>query len=90
MKVIACTRKRCRVCMKMVEVGDEAILTDDRYLADAIQWHGRRYPRGAWHLTHPDCFERAQADVNAKLEGGSRKPNRNAGPDAQPLRKELT
>lgn len=63
LEVVAKTRKRCRVCQQMIEVGEPAILTDDRYMADAIQWHGRKYRRGAWHLWHPVCQAKRLAEV---------------------------
>lgn len=54
--VRAKTRKRCPFCHKMVEVGESATLTDDRYRSERIQDFGRQYARGAWHLWHPECF----------------------------------
>ena len=60
--VAAKTRKRCPQCHKMVEVGEDAVLRDNRYQqsgAGATPWIGNRqtYTRGAWNLYHPACFE---------------------------------
>lgn len=59
-EVVTRSRKRCRVCRKMVEVGDRAILTDDRF-ADAhigrTSGAMTTVVRGAWHLTHVECPE---------------------------------
>jgi hypothetical protein len=44
------------MCKQMIEVGDSAVLTDDRYRDSKVQWFGRSYKRGAWHLWHPACF----------------------------------
>jgi len=46
----------------MVEVGETAVLTDDRYQSDRIQDFGRRYPRGAWHLWHLDCHQQTRKE----------------------------
>lgn len=60
-RVVAKARKRCPDCWRMIERGEEAILTDDRHLVAAVQWHGRRYVRGAWHLRHPACADAGSA-----------------------------
>ena len=65
--LVAKTRKRCPRCRSMIEVGETAVLTDDRYQSERIQDFGRRYPRGAWHLWHPDCHQAA----NNKTEGAT-------------------
>lgn len=54
-KVRAQSRKRCPRCFKMVEVGDCAILTDDRTVTVDVPWFGRFEERGSWHLWHPAC-----------------------------------
>jgi hypothetical protein len=53
--VTAKTRKRCPACKQMIEVGESAVLTDDRYMDSRVQWFGRQYARGAWHLWHSAC-----------------------------------
>ncbi len=57
--VAAKKRKRCVGCGKMVEVGEQAVLTDDRYAADRISQNhgGAQYNArlGSWHLWHPAC-----------------------------------
>lgn len=59
-QVTATTRKRCPGCFRMVEVGDTAVLRDERHQATSgrTPWIGNRqsYTRGAWHLYHPECF----------------------------------
>jgi hypothetical protein len=56
-EVTAKTRKQCPGCKQMIEVGERAVLTDDRYSSCRVQDFGRSYPRGAWHLWHPACRE---------------------------------
>lgn len=58
--VTAKTRKRCPWCKQIIEVGEAAVLTDDRYMDSKIQWFGRTYRRGAWHLWHSDCHAAAR------------------------------
>jgi hypothetical protein len=60
--VVARKRKRCPGCRSMIEVGETAVLTDDRYMDAQIQWHGRRYQRGAWHSWHPACHDRERGE----------------------------
>ncbi len=68
--VTAKTRKRCPHCREMIEVGASAVLTDDRYMEARIQWHGRKFQRGAWHLWHPDCHKAARgADLLLTRKG---------------------
>lgn len=59
--VTAKTRKRCPMCNKMVEVGQDAVLTDDRWTHDGVSRnHGGamyRATRGAWHLYHLVCHQ---------------------------------
>lgn len=59
-EVTAMTRKRCPDCGQMVEVGEAAVLRDERSQATSgrTPWIGNRqsYTRGAWHLYHPACF----------------------------------
>lgn len=55
--VRAKARKRCPHCGRMVEVGERAVLTDDRHMAHQPNWMGRTYQRGAWHLWHPACVD---------------------------------
>ena len=53
--VTAKTRKRCKACSRMVEVGEEAVLTDDRFMFQREWVYSRSYKRGAFHLWHPEC-----------------------------------
>jgi hypothetical protein len=62
-EVAAKTRKRCPHCKRMVEAGERAVLTDDRYTSSRIQDFGRGYRRGAWHLWHPHCYTDAREVV---------------------------
>jgi hypothetical protein len=80
MTVVAKTRKRCPQCAKMVEKGDTALLTDDRFTSTAHMWRTggeMRVTRGAWHLWHPKCrvaWNAAVADFSAsnklRIEAG--------------------
>lgn len=67
--VTAKTRKRCPHCNRMIELGEAATLTDDRWTKDGIsQNHGNaayRATRGAWHLYHPACHAAFMACVAA-------------------------
>jgi len=47
----------------MVEIGDRAVLTDDRSLDTKTQWFGRKFMRGAWHLYHVACHADFSAEV---------------------------
>lgn len=51
------TRKRCPQCGKMVEIGDTCVAVDGRHMVSKVNWFGRSYRRGAWHLWHPACIE---------------------------------
>lgn len=64
--VRATTRKRCQQCNKMVDIGDEAVLTDDRVQEVKISMNSAKpykITTGAWHLWHPKCHEARLADV---------------------------
>lgn len=58
LSVVAKTRKKCHGCGKMVERGENAVLTDDRYAdyhVGRMSGAMRSVVRGAWHLWHPAC-----------------------------------
>lgn len=53
--------KRCPWCSKMVPVGAEAVVTDDRRVVTRQQWIAQgAYVRGAWHNWHPACYAARQ------------------------------
>lgn len=57
-RVQAKKRKRCPWCKRMIEVGEAAILTDDRFQREAYMHHTggtMTVTRGAWHLLHEKC-----------------------------------
>jgi hypothetical protein len=66
--VKAKVRKRCPHCSRMIEVGADAVLTDDRHIVhQRSQNHGGgcySAVRGAYHLWHPAC--RAEHDAAVK------------------------
>lgn len=56
--VTAKTRKRCPQCSRMVEVGESAVISDDRSLESCHTFRTpgmKPFRRGAWHLWHPAC-----------------------------------
>jgi|SRR5687767_2820808 len=76
-QVTAKARKRCPHCRKLIEAGEQAILTDDRYMTSKVQWFGREYQRGAWHIWHPDCWtereqQRRHSQERQRVEDASR------------------
>ena len=73
--VTAKSRKRCPHCNGMVEVGESAVLSDDRWTKDGVSQNhgGAQYsaPRGAWHLYHPECHEAFAAAVASLAESAA-------------------
>lgn len=63
--VTAKTRKRCMICNRMIEVGEPAVLTDDRETVSQLSRnagnHQYRAVRGAFHLWHAECRARFEA-----------------------------